>query len=258
MSAVQLEVEDLHLAFGGLAVLDGVSFAMERGERLSVVGPNGAGKTSLVNCISGFYRPQRGRIRFQSTEITRLPPHRIAALGIGRAFQNIELFAGMTVLDNLMLAQHRRLGYGLMHAVLYYGRAQRVEVEARERAEEVLDFMDLEPYRYAPVGSLPYGIRKRVEVARALATGPSLLILDEPMAGMTVEEKEDLARYILEANEERGISVLLIEHDLRAVTDLSHRVVVLDFGRVIAQGPPEAVIRDPRVVDAYLGEAVAS
>lgn len=256
MEPVQLEVEHLTLHFGGLAALSGVSLQVRRGERLSVIGPNGAGKTSLINCINGFYRPHRGRVRLEGRDITGLPPHRVAALGIGRAFQNIELFLGMSVLDNLMLAQHRRLRYTLVDALLYYGRAQAQEIEARRRVEDIIDFMDLEPYRHLPVGALPYGVQKRVEMARALATGPRLLLLDEPMAGMTVEEKEDLARYILDANEEMGITILLMEHDLRAVMDLSHRVVVLNFGRVIAEGAPEEAARHPDVVEAYLGEAV--
>lgn len=254
MTEPQLQVERVSLYFGGLAALADVSLQVLPRERFAVIGPNGAGKTSLINCISGFYRPARGRIRFQGVDVTGWPPHRVAGMGIGRAFQNIELFAGMSVLDNLMLAQHRHLRYSLWQALVYYGRAQQEEVRARQRVEDVLDFMDLEPYRHRPVGSLPYGLQKRVELARALAAGPSLLLLDEPMAGMTVEEKEDMARYILDANEEMGITVVLIEHDLQVVMDLSQRVAVLNFGSLIALGPPEEVARHPDVVRAYMGQ----
>ncbi|HEX7124750.1 MAG TPA: ABC transporter ATP-binding protein [Thermodesulfobacteriota bacterium] len=250
---MQLRVEDLSLAFGGVRALDRVHLAVDPGEIVSVIGPNGAGKTSFVNCISGFYRPHEGRIRFGDHDITRWPPHRIAALGIGRAFQNVELFGGLTVLENLTLGRHRHLGYGLLSALAYYGPARRGEARARRDVEAVIDFMELEPYRHRPVATLPYGVRKRVELARALALEPSLLLLDEPMAGMAVEEKEDIARFILEANAERGIGIVLIEHDLQAVMDLSHRVYVLNFGQVIAAGRPQEVASNPAVVEAYLG-----
>ncbi|GAA6734959.1 ABC transporter ATP-binding protein [Thermus oshimai] len=248
----QLHVENITLTFGGLAALSGVSLEVERGELVSVIGPNGAGKTSLLNCISGFYHPQRGRILFEGHDLTRATPHEVTRKGIARAFQNIELFSGLTVLENLLLARHTHLRYGLFGAGLFYGRALREEVENRKAVEEVIDFMELEAYRKAPVGNLPYGVRKRVEVARALALSPKLLLLDEPMAGMTLEEKEDMVRFILEIRA-RGTTVVLIEHDLGVVMDISDRIYVLDFGQVIAEGAPEAVAKNPRVQEAYLG-----
>ncbi|BAS26934.1 ABC transporter ATP-binding protein [Limnochorda pilosa] len=252
--ATFLAVHSVTLSFGGIHALQDVSLEVSPGEIVSLIGPNGAGKTSLVNCISGFYHPQRGRIVFQGDDVTRWPPHRIATLGVGRAFQNVELFGRLSVLENLTLGRHRHLGYSLLQALGYYGRAQRDEVTARRRVEDVIDFMELEPYRHQPVASLPYGVQKRVEMARALALEPRLLLLDEPMAGMTVEEKEDMARFILDANAEWGISVLLIEHDLAVVMDLSQRVFVLNFGRLIAAGSAAEVAADAHVVEAYLGE----
>ncbi|MGC8968950.1 MAG: ABC transporter ATP-binding protein [Thermus sp.] len=248
----QLLVENITLTFGGVAALSGVSLQVAKGELVSVIGPNGAGKTSLLNCISGFYHPERGRILFEGQEITWASPHEITRRGIARAFQNIELFSGLTVLENLMLARHAHLAYGLLSAGVFYGRALGKEVENRRAVEEVIDFMELEPYRKALVGNLPYGVRKRVEVARALALSPELLLLDEPMAGMTLEEKEDMVRFILEIRA-RGTTVILIEHDLGVVMDISDRVYVLDFGQVIAEGRPEEVAKNPRVQEAYMG-----
>jgi branched-chain amino acid transport system ATP-binding protein len=249
-----LEVERASLAFGGLRVLADVSLAVRSGERVAVIGPNGAGKTSLLNCINGFYHPRAGQIRYRGRDITRLAPHEIARLGVGRTFQNIELFTRATVLQNLLLARHRHIRYGLLAATAYYGRAEAEEVAQRARVEEVIDFMELEPVRHATVGALPYGLRKRVEVGRALASDPDLVLLDEPMAGMPVEEKEDMVRFIVDANEVLGMTVLLIEHDMGVVMDLSHRVCVLEHGTVIAEGTPAEVRSDPRVVQAYLGE----
>ena len=251
----QLSVEDVTLTFGGLAVLSAVDLEVEAGELVSVIGPNGAGKTSLLNCISGFYHTSRGKITFEGHDLTRASPHEATRYGVARAFQNIELFSGLSVLENLLLARHTHLGYGLGSAAVYYGRAQGAEVAARAKVEEVIDFMELEPYRKALVGSLPYGVRKRVEVARALALEPRLLLLDEPMAGMTLEEKEDMVRFILDIQAELGTTIVLIEHDLGVVMDISDRVYVLDFGQVIAKGPPEEVARDPRVLEAYVGGA---
>ncbi len=251
----QLEVQDLTLTFGALAALSGVSLTVNPGEIVAIIGPNGAGKTSLLNCISGFYHPRRGRILFEGHDLTRATPHEVTRRGIARAFQNIELFSGLTVLENLLLARHTRLRYGLLSAGLFYGRALKEEAENRKAVEAVIDFMELEPYRKALVGSLPYGVRKRVEVARALALAPKLLLLDEPMAGMTLEEKEDMVRFILEIRAQ-GITVVLIEHDLGVVMDISDRVYVLDFGQVIAEGPPQEVARNPRVQEAYLGVGV--
>jgi branched-chain amino acid transport system ATP-binding protein len=252
-----LTVERVSLGFGGLAVLNGVSLEIRPGERVAVIGPNGAGKSSLVNCINGFYHATAGRICYRDRDITRAAPYEIARLGVGRTFQNIELFTGATVLDNLLLARHRHIRYGLFAAVCYYGRAQAEETVHRSRVEEVIDFLELEPIRHAIVGGLPYGQRKRVELGRALATDPDLLLLDEPMAGMTIQEKQDMVRFIIDANEVLGITILLVEHDMGVVMDLAHRLFVLDFGDLIGEGTPEEVRANARVVRAYLGEATA-
>ncbi len=251
-----LKVEDVHLYFGGVAALSGVSFEMREGEILAVIGPNGAGKTSLLNCISGRYRPQKGRITFQNGryDLTRLPPHKIAALGIARTFQNIELFKHMTVLDNLMLGRHVHMKTGVLTGGLFWKWAQEEEIRHREVVEQVIDFLEIEHLRRKPVGMLSYGLQKRVELGRALAMEPKLLLLDEPVAGMTMEEKEDIARFILDINEQWDIPILLIEHDMGLIMDLSDRVVVLDFGRKIAEGTPEEVRRNEHVIRAYLGE----
>ncbi len=251
-----LTVERVSLGFGGLAVLHDVSLEVRPGERLAVIGPNGAGKTSLLNCINGFYHPSAGGIAFRDHDITRAAPHEIARLGVGRTFQNIELFTGATVLDNLLLARHRHIRYGVLAAALYYGRAQAEEAVHRARVEEVIDFLELEPIRHAIVGGLPYGQRKRVELGRALATDPELLLLDEPMAGMTIEEKQDMVRFVVDANEALGITILLIEHDMGVVMDMAHRACVLDFGDLIGEGTPDAIRSNARVVRAYLGEEV--
>ena len=251
----ELRAQGLRKRYGPKEVVRGVDLALRRGEIVALFGPNGAGKTSLLNCISGFYHPERGRILFEGQDLTRASPHEVTRKGIARAFQNIELFSGLTVLENLLLARHTHLSYGLLQAGLFYGRALAEEVRNRRVVEEVIDFMELEPYRKALVGNLPYGVRKRVEVARALALSPKLLLLDEPMAGMTLEEKEDMVRFILEIRA-RGTTVVLIEHDLGVVMDISDRVYVLDFGQVIAEGRPEEVARNPRVQEAYMGVEV--
>lgn len=250
---MQLKVEHVSLNFGGVKALSEVSLEVAQGELVSVIGPNGAGKTSLLNCISGFYHPSAGRITFEGHDLTHASPHQVTKFGIARAFQNIELFTGMSVLENLLMARHTFGHYNLLDNILIYGRAMRVGVENRRFCEEIIDFMELEPYRKALVGDLPYGVRKRVEVARALALSPKLLLLDEPMAGMTLEEKEDMVRFILDIRAERGTTIILIEHDLGVVMDISDRVYVLDFGQVIASGLPEEVSQNPRVQEAYVG-----
>lgn len=249
----QLVVENLTLHFGGLMALAGVSLTARRGEILAIIGPNGAGKTSLLNCISGLYRPQAGRILFEGHDITHLPPPGRARLGLARTFQNIELFRHLTVLDNLMLGRHVHMKTGLLLGGLYWRWAQREEVEHRRAVEEIIDFLEIEKIRKKTVGTLAYGLQKRVELGRALALEPKLLLLDEPMAGMNTEEKEDMARFILDINEERGVTIILIEHDMGVVMDISDRVVVLDFGRKIAEGAPDEIKTNPEVIKAYLG-----
>lgn len=253
---MQLEVHDITLTFGGLAALSGVSIEVAKGELVSVIGPNGAGKTSLLNCVSGFYHPSQGSIEFEGHNLTHPSPHQVTRYGIARAFQNIELFTGLTVLENLLLARHTYLNYSLLEAALVYGKAMKIGLENRRAVEEIIDFLELEPYRKALVGDLPYGVRKRIEVARALALSPKLLLLDEPMAGMTLEEKEDMVRFILDIRAERGTTIILIEHDLGVVMDISDRVYVLDFGQVIAHGEPATVAHNPRVQEAYVGTGV--
>jgi len=251
-----LKISEVSLSFGGLNALSKVNLDIEEKLITSIIGPNGAGKTSLLNCISGFYHPDSGEIQYGEHRLSLNPfsPHQISILGIARAFQNIELFSGMTVLDNLMLARHKDLKYSFLHAVFYFGKASRVEAENRQYVEDVIDFMELEPYRHKTVGSLSYGVQKRVEVARALTLGPKLLLLDEPMAGMNVEEKEDMVRFIIDIQQERDITVVLVEHDLGVVMDISDQVYVLDFGEVIGMGPPQEVAANPKVIEAYIGE----
>ncbi len=251
-----LEVSRVSLSFGGVHALADVSLDVDPGTVTAVIGPNGAGKTSLYNVISGFYRPQRGGVRFDGRDITVVPPHRRAALGMARTFQNIALFRGLTVLDNIKLGAHHRLATGVLGAAWFLGRAAREEAALRRDLEEqVIDLLHLAAWRDAPVSALPYGVQKRVELARALAMRPRLLMLDEPVAGMNREEKEDMSRYILDVREAWGLTVLLIEHDVGMVMDLSDRVHVLDFGRKLASGTPAEVGADAAVVDAYLGQA---
>ena len=249
-----LNVNDVTLAFGGLNALSEVSLSIEPELITSIIGPNGAGKTSLLNCISGFYHPTKGKILYGDQNLSKASPHQVSSLGIARAFQNIELFSGMTVLDNLLLARHQNLKYNIFQAVFYSGKASDEEAKNRQYVEEIIDFMELEAYRKKTVGSLSYGIQKSVEVARALTLGPDLLLLDEPMAGMNIEEKEDMVRFVMDIQKERHITVVLVEHDLGVVMDISDYVYVLDFGEVIGAGQPNEVAANPKVVEAYIGE----
>ncbi|WP_235830265.1 ABC transporter ATP-binding protein [Algihabitans albus] len=249
-----LAVEGITLTFGGLRALNEVSFDVVEGSVTSVIGPNGAGKTSLFNAVSGFYRPSGGSVRLFGTTIDQVPAPERARLGLARTFQNIALFRGMTVLDNIKLGRHAHMSTGLLDALWYFGRARREELELRAEIEwRIIDFLEIDHIRNAPVAALPYGLRKRVELARALAMRPRVLMLDEPVAGMNREETEDMARFILDVKEEWGVTILMVEHDMGMVMDISDHVVVLNFGEVIAEGAPPAVAANPQVIEAYLG-----
>jgi branched-chain amino acid transport system ATP-binding protein len=250
---VLLSVENVWLAFGGVTAIADVSFDIVKGEIRAIIGPNGAGKTSMLNVINGFYHPQKGRIAFRGKARSRMKPHEAAAQGIARTFQNVALFKGMTALDNIMTGRTLRMKRGFFWQALRHGPALKEEILHRRFCEEIIDFLEIEHIRKAPVGSLPYGLQKRVELGRALAMEPTLLLLDEPMAGMNLEEKEDMSRFIIDVNRHFGATIALIEHDMGVVMDLASRVVVLEYGRKIADGSPDEIKRDQRVIDAYLG-----
>ena len=250
-----LEVEGISLSFGGVVALQGVSFDVRKHEIRAIIGPNGAGKSSLLNVINGFYHPQQGSVSFKGAKRRSVDPHEAALQGIARTFQNIALFRGMTALDNLMTGRILKMKCNFLQQAVYWGAARREELEHRAKVEEIIDFLEIQHIRRTPVGRLPYGLQKRVELGRALAAEPELLLLDEPMAGMNVEEKQDMCRFILDVNDQFGTTIVLIEHDMSVVMDLSDRVAVLDYGRKIADGTPDEVRHDQAVIDAYLGVA---
>ena len=255
VGAAILEIDDVSLAFGGVVALQGVSFDVRAHEIRAIIGPNGAGKSSMLNVINGVYHPQRGSVAFKGQRRHVVDPHEAARQGIARTFQNIALFRGMTVLDNIMTGRNLKMKSNFLQQALYWGAARREELEHRAKVETVIDFLEIEHIRKTSVGRLPYGLQKRVELARALAAEPELLLLDEPMAGMNLEEKQDMSRFILDVNDQLGTTIVLIEHDMSVVMDLSDRVVVLDYGRKIADGTPEEVRNNRNVIDAYLGVA---
>jgi branched-chain amino acid transport system ATP-binding protein len=255
---VQLEVKNISKRFGGIEAIRDLDFGVKAGEILALIGPNGAGKSTVFNCINGIYRPDQGSILFLGEDIVGLKPHRIARQGIARTFQNIALFGNMTVLDNLLLGRNPSLRAGILWGGLFYGKALAEELESRRRVEEIIDFLEIERYRKTPVGALPFGVQKRVELGRALAMKPRVLLLDEPVAGMNEEETEDMARFIIDIKEELGVTILIVEHDMGVVMDISDRVVVINFGVKIAEGAPAEIVRNPLVIQAYLGEQGAS
>jgi branched-chain amino acid transport system ATP-binding protein len=256
-NVAELEVRNLSLSFGGVKALNDIDISVHTGELVAIIGPNGAGKTSLLNCITGFYVPQKGRILFNGKDITHLPPHHLVRVGIGRTFQNIELFPGMTVLSNMLLARHNHCKYGIIPACLFSSSIRREEIHHRRVLEELIDFLEIQAIRKKMVKSLPYGLMKRVELGRALALEPKLLILDEPFAGMNLEEKEDMVRFLTEMNQAWGQTMILVEHDMSIVMSISQRIVVLNFGEKLAEGNPDEIRNHPEVIKAYLGDTVS-
>ena len=250
---VILNVQNISLSFGGVKALSDISFDVCEHEIRAIIGPNGAGKSSMLNCINGVYTPQQGKITFRGQTFSHMDSHQVAVMGVARTFQNLALFKGMSVLDNIMTGRNLRMKSNLLWQAIRLGPAQREEIEHRKRVEEIIDFLEIQPYRKTPVGQLPYGLQKRVELGRALALEPQVLLLDEPMAGMNVEEKQDMCRFILDVNDEFGTTVVLIEHDMGVVMDISDRVVVLDYGKKIGDGTPDEVRNNPEVISAYLG-----
>jgi branched-chain amino acid transport system ATP-binding protein len=255
LGPVILSVEHISLFFGGVKALSDVSFDVREHEVLAIIGPNGAGKSSMLNVINGVYQPQKGRIRFRDEEFAVMNPHRAATMGIARTFQSLALFKGMTVLDNIMTGRNLKMRAGILAQALRMGPAEREEIRHREAVEQIIDFLEIQAYRKTPVGRLAYGLQKRVDLGRALASEPAVLLLDEPMAGMNVEEKQDMCRFVLDLNEQYGTTIVLIEHDMGVVMDISDRIVVLDYGRKIGDGAPDEVRRNQAVIDAYLGTA---
>jgi branched-chain amino acid transport system ATP-binding protein len=250
---VILNVQNISLSFGGVKALSDISFDVREHEIRAIIGPNGAGKSSMLNCINGVYTPQQGSITFRGQTFSHMDSHQVAVMGVARTFQNLALFKGMSVLDNIMTGRNLRMKSNLLLQAIRFGPAQREEFEHRRKVEEIIDFLEIQAYRKTPVGQLPYGLQKRVDLGRALALEPQVLLLDEPMAGMNVEEKQDMCRFILDVNDEFGTTVVLIEHDMGVVMDISDRVVVLDYGKKIGDGTPDEVRNNPEVISAYLG-----